>query len=535
MVAEHFSTKVLPRLDRIMDQHHGTAEPKPRPYAMSVSAKGKFSSAKRSNSKGLLGVRRGESDDDDDFAPSEEDRREAKGGRSTTGGKRKTRTSAARAESSKARHVEQVRSGGEDEALLDAIHTQNEFLMTLIPAESALRIKATIEKSQPRLLTVEVLQRLFVTRQRIALARRLVLTAVEVESTSKSARDAALLLRALLPEEKRTTIAPSTTSMMPQLSPTQNLSTLSLTAFVRLTSVQLHSLIAASPNLQDVTLRGCLSIDAETPKALVQHCPRLRKTNFNWTSIGPEGLEQLLCARNLVTLKVAHVKGLTDVAIRKAMEQANLFGAGADPPFVPLDKLLHLKLRSTDVGLLGLGVLLGHCGHKLVSLDVGGIHMGDINVKDFVDLAMPPLQSESRPLCNTALTKLVMFSPAPYASRPELNLCDAIIVLNNKFRGLRTLKIEGRSCDWRDPFEVVSFYPLRNDDGAVLPVSTLSTSGQGRREDRERVRHFDKFAFPAGPLVEEKLMGRMGRASVGSSDMGDETGRCKLVGGVSSD
>lgn len=510
VVAEQFSKKVLPLLSQ---NTAGEGQPSNSVGPGSPEARSRFGSSRATakHSYGSLEMRLVHHKDDDSFIPARKEVRH-ESGYSAARARLLRESSNAGASLNSARMakpIQQLKHEADTYARAETLEAQNEYLMTILPTNSAFRIKSILEKSQPTLLTFDVLQRLFLTKQRVALARRFTLIATDVESVSKNAREVALLLRGIMSEEVAS-LGPL--HIIPQIvPPTQHLSALNLTAFVRLKSIQLHSLIAASPNLQDVTLRGCLSIDEETPMALMHHCRSLRRANFTWTSIGPVGFKYLLCAKELETLKVAHVRGLTDVAVRRAMEEATLAGKAAEPPFVPLNNLANLKLRSTEVSLHGLGVMLKHCGSKLVSLDVGGNFLGDANIQDFVELISPSQiqPNNNQRLRNATLTKLVMYPPTPYASKPELSLCDAIEVLIRNFTALRTLKIEGRSSDWCDPFQVFSSHATSEYKGHVdsLIVRDMSPSAQRRTTDDEVIREFDKLAFPVGQHSEEKKVG----------------------------
>jgi hypothetical protein len=87
---------------------------------------------------------------------------------------------------------------------------------------------------------------------------------------------------------------------------------LHLQAFTRLTSQQLLPLFNLSANLQEICLRGCISVDAAAMRQLVKSSGKtLRVVNLNWAGVRVEGVEEIVreCP-NLEVLKVAHVQNM---------------------------------------------------------------------------------------------------------------------------------------------------------------------------------------------------------------------------------
>jgi hypothetical protein len=117
--------------------------------------------------------------------------------------------------------------------------------------------------------------------------------------------------------------------------------------------------------------------------------------------------------------------------------------ATIDEGVIPLNKLKKLKINGTQIGIVGLGSLLKHCGSRLESLDIGYTRVGGEGSLQilFLLLGMTPLtKSDPKEYSdNTVLRKLNMSGlsiPAEDLASTWLYSLKSLRILD--FREMRT-------------------------------------------------------------------------------------------------
>jgi hypothetical protein len=246
---------------------------------------------------------------------------------------------------------------------LTELSKENHQLLKLLPEGNLLKLLRLLKRHCPSALTRTILTTYFVNGR----------THVEL--------DASMSLLAERPEQINLIIGSAGQPVLPPTAALQvsaPLISLSLSGLPQLSPQSLSALFRRSPLLQEVVLKGCVQVDASCVKALVESgsMNSLRVFNANFTDIGVEGVESIISnARSLVVLKVANVLGLKDQVVPDMVRRAVLHASKQDPPFSPLAKLQTLKVRGTEMGVVGLSSLIQLCKPTLNNLDIGGLRI----------------------------------------------------------------------------------------------------------------------------------------------------------------
>lgn len=237
-------------------------------------------------------------------------------------------------------------------------------LLELLPTSFTIALQEQLERKAPQLLNYNVMAQLFLSRIKVSRSKLFRVLAI-VNGINE--RDMIKVWQQLIYENS---LLPTHTikKAIPD-NAANSLRTLHLQAFTQLKTNQIIDLFKHTRRLENVCLRGCVNIYSEAIAKLVETCGEtLRSVNLNWTSIGLTGVEHLIRdAPNLEVLKVAHVKGLNDSAVKAMMARIMTNAKGS----VPLGKLERLKLHGTEIGIQGLAALLEHCGKQIKTLDIG--------------------------------------------------------------------------------------------------------------------------------------------------------------------
>lgn len=267
IVAEKFSTRVLPYLERDEQQSRSTYTSIPP-----------TSSKTRKRKVGIFGLPVEEEDDDDDFVPDT--------------------SSGTPIQPKAAKRLRRHSLSRDEQETLAAVHESNSYILSILPMAAKEALQKLLEKKRPQALSSYVLATYFLTRTTVRASRR-----IRALSTvgGLGDRGIASLLRTLgLPTGDTPT------------RPVVDLEKLHLQAFTRLTTQQLLPLFAMTVHLQEICLRGCISVDAAAMRQLVKSSGKtLRMVNLNWTGVRVEGVEEIIkgCP-DLEVLKVAHVQNL---------------------------------------------------------------------------------------------------------------------------------------------------------------------------------------------------------------------------------
>ncbi|PWN48506.1 hypothetical protein IE53DRAFT_389283 [Violaceomyces palustris] len=124
--------------------------------------------------------------------------------------------------------------------------------------------------------------------------------------------------------------------------------------------------------LEQVSFKGCVRIGDASLEAMVKACGKtLRYVNFDFTDIGPKGVETLIrgCP-DIEVLKLGGVQGLTDSTVPPLVTRCLESGISSNPPVIPLSKIKNLRLRNTQIGDVSIGSILKLCQASLRRLDV---------------------------------------------------------------------------------------------------------------------------------------------------------------------
>ena len=205
-------------------------------------------------------------------------------------------------------------NGGDYDELLERTHTRNAHLITLLPPKISSALQMRLERLAPHLLSYHVLASYFLTPAKVTAASSCRVLGVE---GGTGARGLAILLRRLCMSPARA---------MSVASPAATLRRLHLQAHTRLSTLQLMPLFKEATSLEELCLRGCISVTSEAIEQLVLSAGKtLRVVNLNWTGVGVEGVEAVIggCPQ-LEVLKVAHVRNLVGV---EAERGGNAHGA----------------------------------------------------------------------------------------------------------------------------------------------------------------------------------------------------------------
>ncbi|UZJ54917.1 hypothetical protein CBS101457_004237 [Exobasidium rhododendri] len=427
--------------------------------------------------RGILGVIVVDQEDEEDYVPEDDDSHVKK---------KKEKMAASR----------KIRSRNEEE-MAEFFQKRNSYLMTILPPRMTMALQMLLERSSPQLLTYHTLSKYFVTRRKVAASKSFRALGT-VGGTN--ARGIASLLRSLY-----TTSGGGLTASR---RPACELRSLHLQAHTRLSSSQLLPLFKETIQLEEVCLRGCISVTSEAIKQLVKsNGHTLQVVNLNWTGVGLEGVEEVIreCP-NLRVLKVAHVRGLTDSTIPSMMERISR--ATIARGFIPLGKLKKLKLHGTEIGNLALGSILKHCGSKLDSLDIANTHVGGMGCSQILFLLLG-LEYELQQFRGTNATlrklnlsglslpdrEIVMFASNIHTLSALENLTFNEIRSYNQGGGYHDLS-EG--VDAEDLQLIMSALALSASRGRDRDSHTIQCGHQSRPRplgvDRSKPYHFENLA-----------------------------------------
>jgi hypothetical protein len=319
-----------------------------------------------------------------------------------------------------------------EKGFLQALSSHN---LVLLAPQLTLQLQQMLERKSPQSLSFDVLSRYFLSPAKVSYSRTFralaIVGGVPVD-------EAVRMLKALFVSPASTPYA-APTIVRPNAATT--LRSLHLQAFTRLTSRHLEPLFNETVSLEEVCLRGCVNVTSEAIGRLVNTCGQtLRSVNLNWTSVGLAGVEHLARgAPHLVTLKIAHVQGLSDANISammsRATQQTLMQGT------VPLSKLRKVKLNGTHIGITGVASLLKHCGPRLESLDVGNTRVGGSGCIDLLFMALAydeggPKGSYSTGSNRNVLLKINLSS----LEIPETDLARFLVAVA-KFHALRSINL----------------------------------------------------------------------------------------------
>lgn len=371
VVAKNFLTHVLPS-QQTYDQAKGIE-------AIGSKGKGKHKDEKMPVSRGggsrtlsasqIFGAvskgigkkrRRGESEEADgqDFVPSDDSDADAEQIGIAAGPS--TRRRRAQEDQKPATSDDHVQATVEE---LTELSKENHQLLKLLPEGNLLKLLRLLKRHCSSALTRTILTTYFVTGR----------THVELDASMSLLAERPELINLIIGAAGQPALPPTAA-----LQVSAPLIRLSLSGLPQLSPQSLSALFRRSPLLQEVVLKGCVRVDAPCMKALVESgsMRALRILNANFTDIGLEGVESIISnGRSLVTLKVANVLGLKDQAVSDMVRRAVLHASEQDPPFSPLAKLQTLKVRGTEMSVVGLSSLIQLCKPTLDNLDVGGLRI----------------------------------------------------------------------------------------------------------------------------------------------------------------
>lgn len=261
---------------------------------------------------------------------------------------------------------------------LTAMSQEHHQLLKILPDATAVKLLRLLRTQCPEALTRHVLTTYFVVgRTDFELDASMTLLTERPQDINLIIRSAGSTIGAAA------TASPLPGSLLQTTSFSRPLRRLSLSGMTRLDPVALSALFRRYTALEEVVLKGCVRVNADCMKALVEsgdNATTLRVLNLNFTEIGEAGVEAVVSrCRNLEVLKLANVLGLTDRVVPEMLRRCAVTAADSSSPFVPLSRLKTLKLRATEVGTLGVSSFLQLCTRTLENLDLAGLGLASVH------------------------------------------------------------------------------------------------------------------------------------------------------------
>lgn len=289
----------------------------------------------------------------DDFVPSDsdDDGEDAHIGIAAASGRRSART--------RQQPAAKARAGNLSVTELTGLAQDNDQLLRMVPDRCSAKLLRLLRSHCPTALTANVLAAYFIAGR----------SEIELDASMTLLSDSPEVINSLIRRATHSRPLPGPSRSLAHGPP---LTRLSLSGMTRLSPEVLASLFRRCSHLEEVVIKGCVRVDSACIDALLEtNADSLKVINANFTDIGIQGVEAVVSqARRLEVLKVANVLGLTDKAVPDMVRRAMLKSSESKPPFVALSKLKTLKIRGTQLGIVGINSLILACRASLENLDV---------------------------------------------------------------------------------------------------------------------------------------------------------------------